>query len=99
MNSKETKNKLPLYAVTDGRGGIRSLHIGRDCAVKELNRMVEGGESAGIIQIRSLQDFINEYANFENPADDEWMEEVITYTTQMIFEIPRQPGGKGGGQK
>lgn len=75
---------MEYYALEiDGR--TRELYTNREEAARAASMAVEEGEEdIRIRKLKNLRAFVEEYADFEDPDDDEWMENVIESTMRMI---------------
>lgn len=83
-------SKMEYYAVEiDGR--TRELYMNREEAARAASMAVEEGEAdIRIRKLKNLRAFVEEYADFEDPDNDEWMENVIESTMNMIQNEKRR---------
>ena len=82
----DSKNKLECYAIAiDGR--TSELYVGREAAIRGLQANLDDHPDGTVElrKLRSLYDLIREYADFEDPDDDEWMQQVLEHTLSMIY--------------
>lgn len=75
---------MEYYALEiDGR--TSELYMNREEAARAASMAVEEGEAdIRIRKLKNLRAFVEEYADFEDPDNDEWMENVIESTMNMI---------------
>lgn len=80
------KNKLECYAITVD-GTTSELYVGREAAIRGLQANLDDhpNDTVELRKLRSLYDLIREYADFEDPDDDEWMQHVLEHTLSMIY--------------
>ena len=81
---------MEYYAIEiDGR--TRELYMNREEAARAAGMAVEEGEAdIRIRKLKNLRAFVEEYADFEDPDNDEWMENVIESTMNMIQNEKRR---------
>ena len=80
------KNKLECYVITID-GTASELYVGREAAIRGLQANLDDhpNDTVELRKLRSLYDLIREYADFEDPDDDEWMQHVLEHTLSMIY--------------
>ena len=81
---------MEYYALEiDGR--TRELYMNREETARAASMAVEEGEAdIRIRKLKNLRTFVEEYADFEDPDNDEWMENVIESTMNMIHNEKRR---------
>ena len=88
----EEKNRLECYEIIID-GNPCELYIGRDDATRAMKmHLDECEEDVSLHRFKNLRQFVEEYADFEDPEDDEWMQTVLENTVQMIWKAQEREG-------